>query len=165
MPEQTILVNEAITSRLGADKFMAGAPPYDELTITGGSIGIGLPLSVGAAVACPDRKVINMQADGSAMYTVQGLWTMARERLDVTTVLFNNSAYAILQGELENVGAEAIGPKAEAMLDLGDPEINWVKIAEGMGVPATRVRTAEEFNRQFPRDLNESGPRLIEVMI
>jgi len=165
MPEQTILVNEAITSRFGSEKFMAGASPYDELTITGGSIGIGLPLSVGAAVACPDRKVINMQADGSAMYTVQGLWTMARERLDVTTVLFNNSAYAILQHELENVGAEAIGPKAEAMLDLGDPEINWVKIAEGLGVPATRVRTAEEFNKQFPRDLNEKGPRLIEVMI
>lgn len=165
MPDNAIIVDEAVTSRAGAQQFLDAAPPYDLLNVTGGSIGMGLPCAVGAAVACPNRKVIGMQADGSAMYTVQALWTQARENLDVTTVLFNNSAYAILQGELKNVGAAAIGPKAEAMLDLGDPEINWTRIAEGMGVPATRCYTAEEFNRQFPRDLYEQGPRLIEVMI
>ena len=165
MPENTIFANEAITSARGAVENLAGAPPYDEIRTTGGAIGAGLPLAVGAAVACPDRKVLNMQADGSAMYTVQSLWTMAREELDIVTVLFSNRSYAILQGELKNVGAEMGGPKAEAMLDLGNPEMDWCQIARGMGVEASRCQSAEAFADQFQSAIAAKGPRLIEVIL
>ena len=117
------------------------------LTLTGGAIGYGLPAAVGAAVAAPGRPVLSLQADGSAMYTISALWTQAREHLDVTTVIFNNGAYDILRIELQRVGAEnadAPGPRALDLLDLGRPTMDFVKIAEGMGVPARRVTTAEE---------------------
>ena len=165
MPENAIFANEAVTSGWGSEKNLAGAPPYDEIRTTGGAIGDGLPLAVGAAVACPDRKVLNMQADGSAMYTVQSLWTMARENLDVVTVLFSNRVYAILQGELQKVGAEMGGPKAEAMLDIGNPDLDWTQIARGMGVEASRCQSAEAFADHFQSAMAAKGPRLIEVVL
>jgi acetolactate synthase-1/2/3 large subunit len=143
----------------------AGAAKHDWLQLTGGAIGQGLPLAVGAAVACPDRKVIALQADGGGMYTVQALWTMAREQLDVTTIILNNGSYAILNIELMRVGVQNPGPKALSMLDLKNPAINWSQMAEGMGVPAVRVDTAEAFDQALKDALATKGPRLIEALI
>jgi acetolactate synthase-1/2/3 large subunit len=123
-----------------------------------------MPVATGAAVACPDRKVINMQADGSAMYTLQSLWTQAREQLDVLTVIFNNRNYAILQGEMKTIGL-AIGPKAHDMLRIDSPTLDFVSLAQGMGVPASRATTQDEFNAALAIGLREKGPRLIEAMI
>jgi acetolactate synthase-1/2/3 large subunit len=131
----------------------------------GGSIGIGMPLATGAAVACPDRPVINLEADGSAMYTVQALWTQARENLNVTTVLFNNRSYAILRHELANVGAQNVGRKALDMMDLSRPDLDFVALARGMGVPGERVETMEEFNKAVARGIATPGPYLVEVML
>jgi acetolactate synthase-1/2/3 large subunit len=135
------------------------------MQLTGGSIGQGLPLAVGAAVACPDRKVIALHGDGGAMYTNQALWTMAREKLDVTTIILNNSSYAILNIELARVGAQNPGPKALSMLDLGNPTINWTQLAQGMGVSAERVETAEAFRAALAHALAHKGPYLIEAML
>ena len=131
----------------------------------GGSIGIGMPMATGAAVACPDRKVLSLEADGSAMYTIQALWTQARENLDVTTVIFNNKSYAILRHELANVGAQNVGRKALDMLDLGRPDLDWVSLARGMGVPGARVDTMDDFNARLAEGLATPGPYLIEVLI
>ncbi|MEM7020296.1 MAG: thiamine pyrophosphate-dependent enzyme, partial [Pseudomonadota bacterium] len=143
----------------------AGAPPHDWLALTGGSIGIGTPMAVGAAVACPDRKVLSMHGDGGAMYTLQALWTQARENLDVVNVIYSNRKYTILQIELGRVGVEKPGPKAIDMLDLSNPDINWVKLGEGMGVHSTLATTAEDFNKQFEYALQNPGPHLIEVTV
>jgi acetolactate synthase-1/2/3 large subunit len=165
MPEGAVVSDEGNTAGLFAPMFTAGAPPHDWLTLTGGAIGQGLPVAVGAAVACPDRKVICLESDGSAMYTIQSLWTMAREGLDVTTILFNNGSYAVLNMELNRVGAEPPGPKAKEMLDLHRPDLDFVSISKGMGVPAVRATTAEEFNEQLERAIAEPGPRLIEAVV
>jgi acetolactate synthase-1/2/3 large subunit len=165
LPEGAIFSDESVTSGRMADSFLEHAPMHDLLTVTGGSIGQGLPVAVGAAIACPDRKVINTQADGSAMYTLQSLWTMAREGLDVLTILFNNRAYRILQGEMKGVGSAVAGPKADAMLRIDQPTLDFVHLAQGMGVPATRAVTMDEFNNAVAVGLSEAGPRLIEVMI
>ncbi|MEE4300973.1 MAG: acetolactate synthase large subunit [Pseudomonadales bacterium] len=165
MPEHAIVVNEAATGGFGLPPATAGCPPHDWLALTGGAIGQGLPTAVGAAVACPDRKVLCMEADGSGMYTVQALWTMAREQLDVTTVVFSNRKYAILQVEFMRVGAHNPGPKAMSMLDLSNPELDWTKLAEGMGVEASRATTVAEFADQFSSAVNHRGPRLIEAVI
>jgi acetolactate synthase-1/2/3 large subunit len=143
----------------------AGCPPHDWLTLTGGAIGIGLPLAVGAAIACPDRRVVALEADGSAMYTAQAWWTMAREGLDVTTVVFSNRSYAILNMELQRVGATAGGPRARDMLDLSRPDLDFVHLARGMGVPAWRAETAEELADQLGRALATPGPSVIEAVI
>jgi acetolactate synthase-1/2/3 large subunit len=164
LPENAIIVDEAATSGLWSGGATAGCPKHDWLTLTGGAIGIGLPLSVGAAVAAPDRSVINLQADGSAMYTIQALWTMAREQLDVTTIIFNNKSYAILNMELQRVGATP-GPKALDMLDLSRPDLSFASLAQGMGVPAVAVSTAEDFTAALERALAEPGPHLIEALI
>ena len=164
LPEGAIIVDEAATSGIFAPSATAGCPPHDWLTLTGGAIGIGLPLSVGAAVACPDRPVIDLQADGSAMYTIQALWTMAREQLDVTTVLFNNRSYAILNLELSRVGANP-GPKALDMLDLSRPDLSFASIATGLGVDAVTATDAESFATAFDRAVAEPGPHLIEAII
>jgi acetolactate synthase-1/2/3 large subunit len=145
--------------------FTAGAPPHDWLCLTGGAIGQGLPVATGAAAACPGRKVICLESDGSAMYTIQSLWTQAREGLDVVTVLFNNSAYAVLNMELSRVGVDAGGPKAKEMLDLHRPDLDFAQIARGMGVPATRATTSEEFSTQLERALAEPGPNVIEAIV
>jgi acetolactate synthase-1/2/3 large subunit len=143
-----------------------GAPPHDWLTLTGGAIGYGLPASVGASVAAPHRPVLCLQADGSAMYTISALWTQAREHLDITTVIYNNAAYAILRMELQRAGADAAaGPKAASLLDLGNPSLDFVALATGMGVPATRASTAEEFTEALRRAFAEPGPHLIDAVV
>lgn len=128
------------------------------MPLTGGSIGEGIPLAVGAGIACPDRKIVAMQADGSGMYTVQGLWTQARENLDVLTVVYSNRAYAILQGEMRNVGVNDFGVNARRMLDLDKPDLDWCKLANGMGVEAGRATTVEEFARLLDTAFARKGP-------
>ena len=135
LPEGAIVADESVTTGRGFFRATAGAPPHDWLNNMGGSIGLGLPLATGAAVACPDRKVVCLEGDGSGMYTVQALWTQARESLDVTTVVFANRTYAILRHELAGVRAGTPGPKAADMLDIGRPDLDWVAMARGMGVP------------------------------
>jgi acetolactate synthase-1/2/3 large subunit len=163
MPEGAIVSDEANTAGLYAPGATAGAPPHDWLCLTGGAIGQGLPVAVGAAVACPDRKVIALEADGSAMYTLQSLWTMAREGLDVVTVLYNNRAYDVLNMELGRVGAS--GDRAKEMFDLSTPALDFVALANGMGVPASRATTADEFTIALEKALGEQGPTLIEALI
>ena len=165
MPDDSIVVNESGTAGAGYQMGMRGAPAHSFLALTGGSIGYGIPASVGAAVACPDRKVLSMQADGAGMYTLQGLWTQVREGLDITTVIFANRKYAILQYEFDRVGAHNPGPKAMSMLDLGNPDLDWVLMAKGMGMPAIRATTADEFNAAMAASLAEPGPSLIEALI
>ena len=165
LPEGAIVVDEANTSGLSAPLHTAGCPRHDWLCLTGGAIGYGLAAATGAALARPDRKVIAFQADGSALYTIQALWTQAREGLDVVTVLLNNRSYAILNLELNRVGAEAPGPRARRMLDLSEPDLDFVALARGFGVPATRVTSADDFAKQLERALAEPGPALIEAMV
>ena len=131
LPEGAIVSDEGNTSSLFTPGLTAGAPPHDWLCLTGGAIGQGLPVATGAAVACPDRKVVALQADGSALYTLQALWTQAREQLDVVTIIYNNRSYAVLNMELDRVGAEAPGPKAKSLLDLSRPDIDFVALATG----------------------------------
>ncbi|MGH9048202.1 MAG: acetolactate synthase large subunit [Acidimicrobiia bacterium] len=165
LPEGAVVSDEANTAGLWVAAATAGAPPHDWLTLTGGAIGQGMPVATGAAAACPDRKVVSLEADGSAMYTLQALWTQAREGLDVTTVIFNNRSYAILNMELHRVGAESSGPKALDMLDLTRPDLDFVSLAQGMGVTATRATTAEEFTTQLERAIAERGPALVEAVL
>jgi len=159
------VVDEGNTAGLSVAGATAGAPPHDWLTLTGGAIGIGLPAATGAAVAAPERSVLCVQADGSAMYTLQALWTQARESLDVTTVIFNNGSYAILEMELGRVGAGEPGPRARSMLDLSRPDLDFAALARGMGVPATRATTADEFTAQLERALQEEGPGVVEAVL
>ena len=140
------------------------AAPHTWLQLTGGSIGLGIPMATGAAVACPDRKVISLQADGSALYTAQALWTQARERLDVVTLIWANRSYAILRHELTNVGANP-GRKAIDMLTLDDPPIDWVSLARGYGVEGRRVETLAQFVDTLKSALGRRGPFLIEVAL
>jgi acetolactate synthase I/II/III large subunit len=166
MPEAAIVVDESNTSGLLLAQATAGAPAHDWLTLTGGAIGYGIPAAVGAAVAAPDRPVLCLESDGSAMYTISGLWTQARENLNVTTVVYDNSAYDILRIELARVGAgSAPGPRALDLLDLSRPTMDFVKISEGMGVPARRVTTAEEFADALRAALAEPGPHLIDAVV
>jgi acetolactate synthase I/II/III large subunit len=165
LPEGAIVSDEANTSGTFLPTFTAGAPRHDWLSLTGGSIGQGLPVAVGAAIACSDRPVLALEADGSALYTLQSLWTMAREQLDVTTVVLSNRRYAILRMELARVGATASGTRALEMLDIAPPEIDFVALARGFGVPATRPETAEGFAVDLERAFAEPGPHLIEAVI
>lgn len=165
LPENAIVVDESITT--GRDFFpaTAGAPPHAWLNNRGGSIGYGLPAAVGAAMACPDRKVVALEGDGSAMYTIQSLWTMAREGLDVTVMIFSNRSYKILLGELTNVGVQNPGPRAMDMFSLTRPDLDWVAMAKGMGVPGTRVEDCEGLAKAFAAGLAEPGPHLVEVVM
>jgi acetolactate synthase I/II/III large subunit len=165
LPEQAIVIDESITTGRGFVPPTRSSHPHDWLHNTGGSIGIAMPLATGAAVACPERKVIALEADGCGMYTLQALWTQAREGLDVTTVIFANHSYACLRHELANVGAKNPGPRARDMLDLDRPNLDWVTLARGMGVSATRVETMEDFNDRFSASIIERGPHLIEVIL
>ena len=166
LPERAIVVDESNTSSVPLAAATAGAPAHDWLTLTGGAIGFGIPSAVGAAVAAPDRPVLCLESDGSAMYTISGLWTQARENLNVTTVIYNNGAYDILRIELQRVGAgSAPGPKALDLLDLSRPSMDFVKIAEGLGVPARRVITAEEFADALRMAFAEPGPHLIDAVV
>jgi len=173
LPEGAIISDESATNGLGPGLALATAQPHDHLSLTGGAIGQGLPLAGGAAVACPDRKVVCLHGDGGAMYTVQSLWTQARENLDVTTVIFSNRAYAILRVELGRTGAAALmtggdsatASKALSMFDLSNPDIEWVSLARGMGVEAVRATTVREFSAAFHSAMKQRGPRLIEAVI
>jgi acetolactate synthase-1/2/3 large subunit len=164
-PEGAVIMDEGATS--GLPYYMAGAsaPAHDYLALTGGAIGQGLPCATGAAVACPDRKVVALQADGSGMYTLQSLWTQAREGLDVTTIICANRSYRILQLELGRAGVAEPGPAARSLTDLSRPVLDWVALATGMGVPASRATTSEEFWTQLEGAFREPGPRLIEAVL
>jgi len=165
LPEHAIVVDEANTSGIGLPRALAGAARHSLLTLTGGAIGQGLPVATGAAVAAPDRPVVSLEADGSALYTIQALWTQAREHLDVTTVLINNAAYAILRMELARIGVGPAGERAAQMLDLSRPVSNFTEISAGLGVPATRVTTVEELDGALRHAYAESGPHLIEAIV
>jgi acetolactate synthase-1/2/3 large subunit len=163
LPENIIVVDESMTSGRGIMAATGGAPPHDFLTNTGGSIGIAMPLAVGAAVACPDHRVLCLSADGSGMYTAQALWTMARESLKVTTVVFANRAYGVLKREFSNLGIGEPGPRAQSLFDIGHPGLDWVALAKGMGVPGRRVTSLEEFGAALRNGFESGGPSLIEV--
>jgi acetolactate synthase-1/2/3 large subunit len=165
LPENAIVVDEALTSGVGLSELTSGAPRHDWLSLTGGAIGDGLPMALGAAVACPDRPVIGIQADGSAMYTISALWSYAREQCDVTTIVCDNGSYAILEHELSRVGAKGDGERAARLLDLGSPDLDFVALATGMGVPASRATTAEELADQLQKALAEPGPHLIAAVL
>jgi acetolactate synthase I/II/III large subunit len=165
LPDGAVVVDEAITSGVGLAEMTANSPRHDWLSLTGGAIGDGLPMAAGAAIACPDRPVIGLQADGSAMYTISALWTYAREQLDVTTIVCDNGSYAILEGELSRVGAAGDGKRAAQLLDLGGPDLDFVALAGGMGVPASRATTAEELAGQLRNALAEPGPHLIDAVL
>lgn len=170
LPENAIISDEAQTSGLKLPVFTAGSPRHDVLTLTGGAIGQGLPVAIGAAIAGKDndgkdRPVIALVGDGSAMYTIQSLWTMMNENLDITVVILNNRSYAILNIELERVGAQGAGPKAKSQLDLSKTEIDFVSVAQGMGMPAETVTTAEAFNEALARAIREPGPHLIDALV
>ena len=165
LPENAIVTDEGITSTLPYTSLLSTAAPHDYLPLTGGSIGGILPLSTGAAIAAPDRKVVCLEGDGSAMYTLQALWTQARERLDVITVIYANRSYAVLNQELRLVQAASGGGRALSLLDLHNPSLDWIKLAEGMGVGAVRAETTQAFADAFAAALRESGPRLIEAVI
>jgi acetolactate synthase-1/2/3 large subunit len=165
IPENAIVVDESITTGRGFFPPTAAAAPHDWLQNMGGSIGFSTPVATGAAVACPDRKVICMVGDGSAMYTLQSLWTQAREGLDVTTIVFSNRIYQILRGEFDGVGAGKPGTRAMDMLSLDRPTLDWVALARGMGVSGRAVTTADDFNKALAEAMAEKGPRLIEVQM
>lgn len=163
LPENAIIVDESMTSGRAIMPATMGSPPHDFLTNTGGSIGIAMPLALGAAVACPDRRVLCLSADGSGMYTSQALWTMAREGLNVTTVVFANRTYAVLKREFSNLGVGEPGARAQSIFDIGHPDLDWVALAKGMGVPAKRATSLDEFGAALRDGFESDGPKLIEV--
>ena len=166
LPDGAIVVDESNTSGFTLGPTLATAARHTLLTLTGGAIGQGLPVATGAAIAAPDRPVLSLEADGSAMYTIQALWTQVREHLDVTTVVLNNSAYAILRLELMRTGAgSAAGPRSARMLDLSDPGLDFVAIANGMGMSAQRVSRADDLAAALRDAYASPGPHLIEAVI
>ncbi|MCP5043281.1 MAG: acetolactate synthase large subunit, partial [bacterium] len=165
LPDDAIVMEEGATSSLPFYLCSPGAAPHSLMTLTGGAIGQGMPCATGAALACPDRKVINLQADGSGMYTLQSLWTQAREGLDVVTLLCSNHAYRILQVEFGRTGNLEPGPQARSLTNLSEPELDWVALARGCGVPGVRIESVEALHKEFARALAEPGPQLLELMI
>lgn len=165
IPENAIVVDESLTTGRESMGLTMGAAPHDLINNMGGSIGYATPVATGVALACPDRPVICMVGDGSAMYTIQSLWTQAREGLNITTVIFANNSYAILKAEYANMGAGSPGPQAMAMIDIGNPRIDWLAMAKSMGVPAQPVETAEDFTRALAEAVKQPGPKLIEVRL
>jgi len=165
IPENAIIIDESITTGRGFFPPTAASAPHDWLQNMGGSIGFSTPVATGAAVACPDRKVICMVGDGSAMYTIQSLWTQARENLNVVTIVFANRIYQILRGEFDGVGAGEPGQRAQDMLKLDRPTIDFVSLARGMGVEARAVANADDFNKALAEAVASQGPRLIEVQM
>jgi acetolactate synthase I/II/III large subunit len=163
LPENVIVVDESMTSGRGMMAATKGSPPHDWLGNTGGSIGIAMPLAVGAAVASSDKRVLCLTADGSGMYTLQALWTMARESLNVVTVVFANRSYAVLKREFSYLGVGEPGPRATRMFDIGNPDLDWVQLSKGMGVPAERVTSIEGFAQSLRKGFESNGPSLIEV--
>lgn len=165
LPENAVISDDGATSSGPVLAALATARPHVHLALTGGSIGQGLPVAIGAAVAAPQRKVICMTGDGSGLYMPQALWTMAREQLDIVTIVFANREYKILNVEMLRVGVEQPGPKAKAMFDLNDPFVDWVSLANGFGVPAARAESIEQFSAQIEAAMAAKGPRLIEAVL
>jgi acetolactate synthase-1/2/3 large subunit len=165
LPEHAIVVDESVSTGREFFPETAGAPPHDWINNRGGSIGYGLPVAIGAAIACPERKVIALEGDGSAMYTLQALWTMAREALDITVLILANGSYNILRGELANVGVNNPGPRAVDMLSLRRPDLDWVSLARGLGVAAARASDCDQLIKALNAGLRAQGPYLIEVAI
>jgi acetolactate synthase-1/2/3 large subunit len=165
LPEGAIVADEGNTEGFLVSLLTAGAPPHSWLSNTGGSIGHGLPLATGAAVACPDRKVVCLEGDGSAMYTIQALWTQARESLNVVNIILSNGSYRILNIELERVGATQAGDRARGLLDIARPDLDFVALAKGMGMPAVRVDSCEGLHKALARAMQEPGPCLIEAIM
>jgi len=165
MPEDAIVSDDSLTAGPGLHKHLRYGPRHDWLVLTGGAIGHAPPMAAGAALACPGRKVIAVSGDGAAMYAPQTLWTMAREKLDVVTIVCANRTYNILNIELMRVGALNPGPKTLEMLDLRNPILDFVKLAQGMGVEASRAETTTEFAAQFADAMATPGPRLIEAVL
>jgi acetolactate synthase-1/2/3 large subunit len=165
MPEHAVIIDEAVTTGRNFGAHMAGAPPHDWLNLMGGAIGAGLPLATGAAIAAPQRQVIALEGDGSAMYTLQALWTMARENLKVMVIVFANRSYRILHGELANVGAGTPGRNAVDMLTLDRPNLDWTALAKGCGVEAGCATSLDELAQQFKRGLAAPGPYLVELVM
>ena len=163
LPEGAIVVDESMTSGRGLMEATSGGGPHDWLANTGGSIGIAMPLAVGAAVACPERRVLCLSADGSGMYTLQALWTMAREKLNVTTVIYANRVYGVLKREFASLGIGEPGARALDMFEIGRPEIDWVAVAKGVGVRGVRVTSLERFAGALRDGFVEAGPSLIQV--
>jgi acetolactate synthase-1/2/3 large subunit len=163
--EHCIVVDESLTTGRESMSLTMGARPHDLINNMGGSIGYATPVATGAALACPERRVICMVGDGSAMYTIQSLWTQAREGLNVTTIIFANNSYAILKAEYANMGAGAPGERALSMIDIDKPRIDWLAMAKSMGVPAVAVETAEGFYKALVDSTREAGPSLIEVRL
>jgi acetolactate synthase-1/2/3 large subunit len=164
-PENAIIVDESVSTGFHFSHLETRLPVHSLMTVAGGSIGQGMPCATGAAIACPDRPVINLEADGSAMYTVQALWTQAHEGLNVTTLICSNRSYRILQMELKRAGILSYGPNTRAMTELAKPPINWARIAQGFGVPGVTVSTAEDLARELNKALAEPGPHLIEMLL
>jgi acetolactate synthase-1/2/3 large subunit len=165
LPEHCIVVDESLTTGRESMSLTMGALPHDLINNMGGSIGYATPVATGAALACPDRRVFCMVGDGSAMYTIQSLWTQAREGLNVTTIIFANNSYAILKAEYANMGAGTPGERALSMIDIDKPRIDWLAMAKSMGVPAVAVETAESFHKAMLNSVREPGPCLIEVRL
>ena len=165
LPEGAIIVDEAITGGMALLPMLSQCPPHEWLLQTGGAIGWGLPAAVGAAIAAPDRKVVCFEGDGSALYAIQALWTMAREALDITVVVLANRDYAILKGEFARVGATGMGEQARAMMSIGNPDIDFVALAHGLGIEAERVDSAEALTAALAVAFSEPGPRLIEALM
>ncbi len=165
LPEGAIVSDDSVTAGQSIINATRSGRPHDWLGLTGGAIGQGIPVAVGAAVAGGGRKVVSLNGDGAGMYTVQGLWTLAREGLDVCVVVFANNVYRVLGIELARTGAGAPGPASSKLLELGNPSIDWVSLAKGLGVPAVRCQTAEAFDAAFARSMAEPGPSLIEAVV
>lgn len=165
MPKDCVISDDSVTAGMTLFGQTSGAAPHDWLFHTGGAIGQGLPMAIGAAIGAPGRPVIALCGDGAALYTIQSLWTMAREKLDITVIIFSNRMYRILAIELERTGAGKPGKAAQSMLSLGDPVIDWVKLAQAQGVTALRCDRAEDFDRELERLTSVSGPKLIEAVL
>jgi acetolactate synthase-1/2/3 large subunit len=165
LPEHAIVMNEGATAARAVPGLLARSAPHDWLDLTGGAIGQGMPAATGAALACPDRKVVNLEADGSGMYTLQALWTQAREALDVTTVILSNRRYAILEMEYRRVGAGDPSAATRGLFDLSRPQLDWVSLARGMGVAGMRASTAGELAKGLRRGIEEGGPYLVEAVL
>ncbi|CAG9247863.1 Putative acetolactate synthase large subunit IlvX [Paraburkholderia unamae] len=165
LPENCIVVDESLTTGRETMGYTMGAAPHDLINNMGGSIGYATPVATGAALACPERRVFCMVGDGSAMYTIQSLWTQAREGLNVTTIIFANNSYAILKAEYSNMGAGTPGERALSMIDIDRPRIDWRAMATSMGVRSVSVDTAEAFHKAMTDSVREPGPCLIEVRL
>jgi acetolactate synthase-1/2/3 large subunit len=164
-PEDVIIVDEGLTSAFAYWDLSAGAPGHSLMSVSGGAIGYGMPCALGAALACPGKKVINLEADGSGLYTVQALWTQAREGVDVTTLVCSNRSYRIVEMELIRSGIDPGGTAAMALTHLSPPVVNWVALAKGFGVEASACSTAEDLAAGLSRALAEPGPHLIEMIL